>query len=415
MTALLLTFAWAVPLSEREAEKVLDGGRDRGLLTHLDGDLGDDWAAAENFLASYTTPPRRRVLRKRTGGSRLSIRVGAAALPCELVVTWHPSYHAMTLILATTVTGQEADRPAAEFDLAIAVLQSLQGREAVNGNDGLHGSYGEKTFPSLLKAVTHVFEDLTKGCELSEGLSRKGWCVEVRSHDGHPPAQRVAADPRPFYGMATGDEGWRFVPREVAREALGPSWGTRSFVAAYTMAAGIVCLNSKDSDYVEQQGELMRGPFGADDPYFGIDSEVGGLDHGMLFILERVLIRMALADQWLRNAQREMQALAAKKLGVMKKPPNRTRLLRGSLDDILEMLHSALPPEVDSLERRLVTSMGVERIIAQLDRQAEAIDEETRYSYENTVSARVTRLTVVTVVLTVVTIVLGVLQVLVSL
>ncbi|WP_410654710.1 hypothetical protein [Amycolatopsis sp. lyj-112] len=410
MTALLLTFAWAVPLSEREAEKVLDGGRDRGLLTHLDGDLGKEWAAAEGFLASYTTPPRRRVLRKRTGGSRLSICVGAVSLPCELVVTWHPAYHAMTLILATTITNADPDRQATEFDLAIAVLQSLQGRETANGQSGLHGRYGEKSFSSLLKAVTHVFEDLTKGCELSEGLSRKGWCVELRSHDGHPPAQRVAADPRPFYGMATSDEGWRFVPREVARDALGPSWGTRSFVAAYTMAGGIICLNSKDSDYIEHQGELMRGPFGEDEPYFGIDSAVGGLDHGMLFILERVLIRMALADQWLRNAQREMKALKTKK-----KAATRTRLLRGSLDDILEMLHSVLPPEVDLLERRLVTSMGVERIVAQLDRQAEAMDEETRYSYENTVSARVTRLTVVTVVLTVVTIVLGVMQVLVSL
>ncbi|MBB5856900.1 hypothetical protein ACFQ05_28825 [Amycolatopsis umgeniensis] len=400
MTAVLLTFAWAVPLSEKEAEKVLDGGRDRGLLVHLDGKLGEDWTAAENFLTSYTTPPLRRVLRKRTGGSRLSIRVGGVSLPCELVVTWHPSYHAMTLVLATTITGQAADRPAAEFDLAIAVLQSLQGRETANGEHGLHGGYGEKSFPSLLKAVTHIFEDLTRGCGLTEGLGRKGWCVELRSHDGHPPAQRVAADPRPFYGMATSDEGWRFVPREVARDALGPSWGTRSFVAAYTMAGGIVCLNSKDSDYVEHQDELMRGPFGAAEPYFGIDSDIGGLDHGMLFILERVLIRMALADQWLAS---------------IRKGASRTRLLRGSLDDILEMLHSVLPPEVDSLERRLVTSMGVERIIAQLDRQAEAMDEETRYAYENTVSARVTRLTVVTVVLTVVTIVLGVLQVLVSL
>lgn len=395
MTALLLTFAWAVPLPEREAGKVLDGGRDRGLLAHLDGKLGEEWTAAENFLASYTQPPRRRVLRKR----RLSIRAGAVGLPCELVVTWHPGYHAMTLVLATTITGA-AEGPAAEFDLAIAVLQSLQGRETANGENGLHGGYGEKTFPSLLKAVTHVFEDLTKGCGLTEGLSRKGWCVELRSHDGHPPAQRVAADPRPYYGLATSDEGWRFVPREVARDALGPAWGTRSFVAAYPMAGGIVCLNSKDSDYVEHQDELMRGPFGATEPYFGIDSEIGGLDHGMLFILERVLIRMALADQWLAS---------------MKKSGSRTRLLRGSLDDILEMLHSVLPPEVDSLERRLVTSMGVERIIAQLDRQAEAMDEETRYAYENTVSARVTRLTVVTVVLTVVTIVLGVLQVVVSL
>lgn len=409
MTALLLTFVWAVPLSEEEAKKVLDGGRDRGLLTHLDGKLGTDWTAAESFLASYTTPPMRRLLRKRTGGSRLSICLGTASLPCELVVTWHPAYHAMTLILTTTVTTSAEDRPAAGFDLAIAVLQSLQGQTTTRGDDGLHGRYGEKSFPSLHAAVTHIFEDLTKGCELSEGLSRRGWCVELRSHDGHPPAQRVAADPRPFYGLATSDEGWRFVPREVAREALGPAWGTRTFVSAYTMAAGIICLNSKDSEYVEHQGELTRGLFGADEPYFGIDTDVGGLDHGMLFILERVLIRMALADQWLRNAQREMKVLASKRESA-----HRTRLLRGSLDDILEMLHSVLPPEIDLLERRLVTSMGVERIIAQLDRQAEAMDEETRYSYENTVSARVTRLTKVTVVLTVVTIVLGVLQVLVS-
>lgn len=101
---------------------------------------------------------------------------------------------------------------------------------------------------------------------------------------------------------------------------------------------------------------------------------------------------------------------------VGKKAANRKRrLLRGSLDDLLEMLNSVLPPEIDSLERRLVTTMGVERVIQHLDRQAEAMDDETRYSYESVVSARVTRLTVVTVILTVVTIILGVLQVLVSL
>jgi hypothetical protein len=130
----------------------------------------------------------------------------------------------------------------------------------------------------------------------------------------------------------------------------------------------------------------------------------------MLFILERVLIRMALADQWLHRAQQGRGEPVDSSRSA-----TRERLLRGSLDDILEMLNSVLPPEIDSLERRLVTSMGVDRIIRQLDRQAEAMDEETRYSYESVVSARVTRLTVVTVVLTIVTIILGVLQVIVTL
>ena len=89
--------------------------------------------------------------------------------------------------------------------------------------------------------------------------------------------------------------------------------------------------------------------------------------------------------------------------------------MRGSLDDLLLMLNSVLLPEVDSLERQVIIKMGVERMISRLDRQAQAMDEETRYAYESLVSRRVTRLTVLTIILTVVTIVLGALQVLVSL
>ncbi|MFE0025753.1 hypothetical protein [Amycolatopsis sp. NPDC059021] len=402
--ALLLSFAWAVPLEKDEAARIFDDGASRGLLAPLSGALHDEWTAAERFLATYSEEPDRRLLCAPGDGEALSIAVGPHPLPCRTVVTWHPAYHAMTFVFTTTVRAPERDAPAADVDLAIALLQSLQGRTAL-GDQGLYGCYRGEKQPSLLAAVTKAFDELTTSCE-TDGLRRKGWCVELRGYDGRPPAPVVAADPRPYYGLATSDEGWRFVPREVARDALGPSWGTRSFVAAYAMATGIVCLNSKDDEYIDHQRELAVRRFGEPEPYFGIDSSVAGLDHGMLFVLERVLIRMALADQWLRRAQR-----AHAEGGD---PASRTRLLRGSLDDILEMLNSVLPAEVDSLERRLVTSMGVERIIRQLDRQAQAMDEETRYSYENTVSARVTRLTRVTVLLTVVTIVLGVLQVLVS-
>ncbi len=402
---LLLLFAWAVPLSRAEAKRVFDSERGKALLAPLEGELQAEWSAAESFLASYSEAPDRRLLRAPDGGEALTIGLGEQRLPCRALITWHPAYHAMTVAFTTTIDAPDHDSPAADVDLAIAVLQSLQGRVA-KGDGALRGCYRGEPMPSLLAAVTAAFADLVEGCEITEGLHRKGWCVELRAHDGRPPSAAVAHDPRPYYGLATGDEGWRFVPHDVAREALGPSWGTRTFVAAYTMATGIICLNAKGDEYVDHQHELAVRRFGAPEPYFGIDSDIAGLDHGMLFILERVLIRMALADQWLRRAAEDLQTGGD--------PASRGQLLRGSLDDILEMLNSALPPEVDSLERRLVTSMGVERIIRQLDRHAEAMDESTRYAYENTVSSRVTRLTVVTVVLTVVTIVLGVLQVIVS-
>ena len=402
---LLLLFAWAVPLSKEEAARVFGSDRGKALLAPLEGELQAEWSAAESFLASYSEPPDRRLLRAPDGGDAVAIGLGERRLPCRVVITWHPAYHAMTFSLTTTIDAPDHGSPAADADLAIAVLQSLQGRVAKR-DDGLRGCYRGKAMPSLQAAVNAAYADLVEGCGVQEGLSRKGWCIELRAHDGRPPTAAVTHDPRPYYGLATGDEGWRFVPHDVAREALGPSWGTRTFVAAYTMATGIICLNAKGDEYIDHQHELAVRRFGAPEPYFGIDSEIAGLDHGMLFILERVLIRLALADQWLRRAAEDLQSGGD--------AASRGKLLRGSLDDILEMLNAALPPEVDSLERRLVTSMGVERIIRQLDRHAEAMDESTRYAYENLVSARVTRLTVVTVVLTIVTIVLGVLQVIVS-
>lgn len=409
--SLALSFTWAVPLSSEHAALVFDRSLGNGFLKRLDGVLGAEWASAENFLTSYAESPHRFLLTSPDGA--LEIGVGATAIPCQLIVTWHPSYHSMTLIVATTISSPGKASAAADVDLAVAVLQGLQGRpSAADGQGGyrVHGRYRGERHPSIRDSVTKAFDDLTRECDLTESLSRKGWCVEFRNHDGYPPGRIVDTDPRPFYGLATSDEGWRFVPTEVARDALGQSWGTRTFVAVYAMACGLVCLNSKGAEYVARQRELAVEHFGATEPYFDIDSGVAGLDHGMLFILERVLIRMALADQWLHRAQQGRGEPVDSSRSA-----TRERLLRGSLDDILEMLNSVLPPEIDSLERRLVTSMGVDRIIRQLDRQAEAMDEETRYSYESVVSARVTRLTVVTVVLTIVTIILGVLQVIVTL
>jgi hypothetical protein len=413
-TALLLSFAWAIPLSDAEYARVFSDGRARGLLTELDGELGDEWSSAEGFLTSHAEQPLRCVLLGTGTGSPLGIGVGGHDLPCRVIVSWHPAYRTMMIVLSTTASEPGRSATAQDVDLAIALLQSMQARPsfhtAAPGERRIRGTYRGEACDSVRAAVDRAFGDLTQGLELTDSLFRKGWCVEFRGHDGLAPHRIVAADPRPFYGLATGDEGWRFVPPEVAEEALGPPWGTRSFVAAYPMATGIVCLNNKGAEYIEYQREIALAHFGRVEPYFALDSEIAGLDHGMLFVLERVLIRMALADQWLRRAQQ-----GAREPTAGARSDSHTRLLRSSLDDILEMLNTVLPPEVDRLERRLVTTMGVERIIQQLDRQAEAMDEQTRYSYESTVSTRVTRLTVVTVVLTVVTIVLGVLQVAASL
>ena len=47
---LLLSFAWAVPLSPEDSGRMFEQGLAGGLLKPLDGRLGKEWAAAEEFL-----------------------------------------------------------------------------------------------------------------------------------------------------------------------------------------------------------------------------------------------------------------------------------------------------------------------------------------------------------------------------
>ncbi|UJW28226.1 hypothetical protein L3Q67_23365 [Saccharothrix sp. AJ9571] len=315
---LLLSFAWPVPMATREAEVVFRPNRE--LLEPLTGKPGTDWSVAEGFLTTHTEQPSRYRFT-----TPLAIGEGDAKVPCGLTATWHPAYHATTLLITATISGRGGVLETSDVDRTIAVLHSLNRRPAELGEApaAVHGWYRDVRYPSLRAAVAQAYAELTDGCDVVEPLDRNGWCIELRGYDGRPPDATVAADPRPFYGLAHGDEGWRFVPHEVARQSLGEAWGTRTFVAMYPVSAGIVCLNNKGDEYSAHQAELAQRYFGKAEPYFGLDSEIGGLDHGGLLVLERVLIRMALAHQWLHQAQRELAEATDESRAV-----NRNRLLR---------------------------------------------------------------------------------------
>lgn len=409
----LLSFVWAVPLSPDEAERIFARGQATGSLAPLDDTLAQEWLAAEDFLFQEAGPPDRYLFSSRDDDEPVAVGIGDKTLPCRLFVTRRAGSRAMTLIAAITVNGRTNALSAEDVDLSIALLQSLCGHRCEHvpedGGHELHGRYLGNRLPSARDAIAAAFDELVADLGVTEGLDRRAWCVELRGSCGNAGDSARFADPRTLYGLATGDEGWRFVPADVAADRLGAPWRTRSFVAIYTMASGIVCVNNKGSDYVDHQNMLTQKHFGRLEPYFALDTEVAGLEHGPLLVLERVLIRLAMADQWLH----QVQPLIGSPRGTLSVDDN--RLLRGSLDNFLLSLNSLLLPEVDTLEHVVITKMGVERIVSRLDRQAEAIDEETRYSYESQVSVRITRLTVITIILTVVTVVLGVLQVLVSL
>ncbi|HJQ46723.1 MAG TPA: hypothetical protein VJ870_10435 [Amycolatopsis sp.] len=383
---LLLTFAWALTMTEPEFGNLCRRGTETGLLAASDDVVGEFTAAQTFFTMSG-------IRRHAVAPDLFEIVVGNAVLPCRVIVGWHERYEALTVLVAVRVAGDGVGHD--EVDLAVAAVQSFQGQPG-GGPGSVHGRFRGTAHASARDAVAAALAEANGDLE----LLRCGWCVELRGHHGAAAATTTRGIAQQLYGLAEGDEGWRFVDADWASTRLGQHWGSRDFFAVYATDNGAVCVNNKGRDYVEHQRRFTEHYRGGDEPFFLLDSEVAGLDHGTLLFVERVLMQLARAEVWLRGARSALPRGAG---GVL---TTSGQSLRRSLNDVVRLLDLLVPPELGTLERRLEASMGLERLVTRLDRQAEAIDEESRHLYQ-------VRMNVLIAILTCVTIVLAVAQVVV--
>ncbi|GGJ80145.1 hypothetical protein GCM10010123_07530 [Pilimelia anulata] len=401
----LLTFLWAIAAPPDELAALVADGVAAGALDPLGAAADSDWAVVDGFLRFVAEPPQRYRLR-----DTLTIAVGGRRHECAFLLTSFAAHGVITLLASVPDVG-DPDRAWPDLvDPAIAVLQSFQGRAARAGGGAVTARYRGAEHACVHLAVTRLVADLA-GDRFPDGLplNRRAWCAELRDHRGRRAVGVAAQDPRPLYGLGYADEGWRFVAPDAARQALDSGWGSRDFFHIYALPSSIVCLNGKHPDYAAGQDRFTTRYFGAVEPYFSLDTPVAGLDHGGLLALERVMVRVALTYQWLERAQAAIGRGRSRRRDLRDR-----RLLRSSLDEALQLISTALMPEIDNLERLLAHRSGADRLVARLDRLAEAMDQETQYLYSKDMSGYVTRLTWLTIALTVATVILGVVQVLVT-
>lgn len=106
--------------------------------------------------------------------------------------------------------------------------------------------------------------------------------------------------PQQLYGLMTSDEGWRFVPKEVATEKLKNKWRTRNFLYVLIFHRCVLFLNLHKSrchiDYVNKQKETMLKYGQLLDKYFTFSPEIGGLNHGPLLLMEFTSIQHSYLD-----------------------------------------------------------------------------------------------------------------------
>ncbi|MDQ4032820.1 MAG: hypothetical protein M3332_11330 [Actinomycetota bacterium] len=416
---LLLSFVWALALPGSET------GLNRKLLRPLDVQLSNAWKSVDRFHSTDEHRANRWQVQTSDAGYPVRITSGARRVSARFFAGEYPRRSALSLILSvnlgpltmSTKTGESVDPLA--VDHAIAVLHSLdKGRaspEVAGSPIQVHDGNGVR-YSSVKAAAIATLERLVGSANLIDRLQRCGWCFEVRGFDGCSPADMVDADARPFFGLLRGDEGWRFVAPDQAHRDLGePLWRSRRFIAVYNHVGGVLSFNNKSDAYITSQHELSCEWFGEPEPYFGLSTDVAGLDHGPLLVLERVLTRLAVADYRLREAENSIGVLERTRSNAIRpstisKAAASNRTLRRALNDSAEYLRSVLRHGVE-LERAMSDSLQLRDTVEQLDRTAQAVDEETREHYELRVSNLVAMLTAITVLLTVVTIVVGVLQI----
>jgi len=100
-----------------------------------------------------------------------------------------------------------------------------------------------------------------------------------------------------LYGLLVGDEGYKFVPKTLAKKRLTEyNWSTRNFVNIFAYCSNIIMLNFKTSSsiglsYMKRQEEWSDAFYDKGrNFYFTMAPCIAGVDHGLFRIVERNLV-----------------------------------------------------------------------------------------------------------------------------
>lgn len=140
-------------------------------------------------------------------------------------------------------------------------------------------------------SAKEIFEQIS-GC-LNRTVTdiEEGYLIEIKRFGDFADVQEVIDYcPAFIYGLISGDEGYVHVPRDMAVERLSNCWGSRTFIRLISFGGDSVFFNFSQSaeanEYRERRKVFDSKFYGDMNPYFLIDSNYAGVNHGILFAME---------------------------------------------------------------------------------------------------------------------------------
>ena len=210
-----------------------------------------------------------------------------------------------------------------------------------------------------------------------------------------------------MYGIISGDEGWNHIPEELADARIQPDWSSRDFVEFITFGSNFLLLNLIDSPaakrYRDNQVAFGGTYYGGMNPYFALNPEVAGVNHGIIYAVELVMAMKTIAHRIL-----EFQASFQKnRTGNFGEDIRQTKDYRRELISTLNRVENIDMTELGELEKVILNSQQISPIIEKIKYLLELLESELDLMYQTRTNAFVNLLTILGLIVAIVSAVIA--------
>lgn len=263
-------------------------------------------------------------------------------------------------------------------------------------------------------SVREVFEEVSSSLKRLVTDVEETYLIEIKRWEGYESVASVDTivdqQTRAVYGIMTGDEGWRHVPEKLAEERMKNSWGSRDFIRFISFGANSIFFNLYQTriaaDYRENRRKFDDAHYGDMNPYFLLDSDIAGVNHGILFSMELVMVIKTICNRILRRqANYYLGGQGTKMHAEIRK----IKAYRGELITTLNKVENLSISEIGELERVMLISQQIEPIIEKIKYLLELLESELDLLYQTSTNKLVNLLTVAGVILAAIQVLIAVL------
>lgn len=220
-------------------------------------------------------------------------------------------------------------------------------------------------------------------------------------------SQALKEQPQRIYGILCGDEGWPYVPEQLARTRLENQWGSRSFIRMVAFGDNFVFFHLQKSSeaqgYLAHQRRFGGAFYGGVNPYFLLDAPLAGINHGILFSMEIVMVIKSIASRILNRHA----AFQKGQTGNFSRQIRRTKAYRRELITTLNRVENIGMRELGELETIMLQSQHITPIVDKIKYLLELLESELDLMYQNRTNTLVNILTIAGLLLSVTGIVLS--------